>query len=91
MAHVLIAGRVHPAGMSLLDAVPGLEIESIEDPGAALPMEALKRADALLIRYGVITAAQVAQMPKLRVVSRHGVGCDNHGDADGAGAPNPAL
>ena len=77
MAHVLIAGRVHPAGLALLEAVPGLGIESIEDPGAALPMEALKRADALLIRYGVITAAQVADMPKLRVVSRHGVGCDN--------------
>jgi D-3-phosphoglycerate dehydrogenase / 2-oxoglutarate reductase len=77
MAHVLVAGRIHPAGIALLKAAPGLEIETIEDPGAALPMEALKRADALLIRYGVITANQVAEMPKLRVVSRHGVGCDN--------------
>lgn len=77
MPRVLVAGRIHAAGMALLEAEPGLEIEVLTDPGADLPMESLERADALLIRYGVLTAAQAARMPRLRVVSRHGVGCDN--------------
>ncbi|WP_323035584.1 hydroxyacid dehydrogenase [Pararhodobacter sp.] len=77
MAKVVIAGRIHPAGMALLEAEPGLEIDLILDPGAALPMARLADAEALLIRYGVLSATQAAAMPKLRVVSRHGVGCDN--------------
>lgn len=77
MARVLVAGKIHPSGMAVLQAEPGLEVEVIPDPGAALPMDRLREADALLIRYGVLTAEQAAMMPRLRVVSRHGVGCDN--------------
>ncbi len=77
MARVLVAGKIHPDGMAILQAEPGLKVETFDDPGATLPIESLVQADALLIRYGVITAEQAAQMPKLRVVSRHGVGCDN--------------
>ncbi len=77
MARVLVAGKIHPSGMALLQAEPGLEVEVIPDPGAALPMDRLREADALLIRYGVLGAEQAALMPRLRVVSRHGVGCDN--------------
>lgn len=83
MTRLVIAGKIHPDGMALLEAEPGLEIELFEDPGAHLPMESLSQADALLIRYGVITPEMAAGMPKLKVVSRHGVGCDN--------LPNDAL
>ncbi|MFO1176294.1 MAG: hydroxyacid dehydrogenase [Paracoccaceae bacterium] len=77
MARVLVAGKIHPSGMALLQAEPGLEVEVIADPGAALPMDRLREADALLIRYGVLRAEEAAMMSRLRVVSRHGVGCDN--------------
>lgn len=77
MTKVMIAGKIHPDGMDILKAEPGLEIEVFNDPGEALPMASLASADALLIRYGVVTAEQATQMPNLRVVSRHGVGCDN--------------
>ncbi|MCB2109534.1 MAG: hydroxyacid dehydrogenase [Defluviimonas sp.] len=77
MAQVVIAGRIHPAGMAILEAEPGLGIDAITDPGAALPPEKLAAADALLIRYGALTEEQAAAMPNLKVVSRHGVGCDN--------------
>lgn len=77
MANVLIAGRIHPAGMAILEAEPGLSITAVTDPGATLPADALAAADALLIRYGDLTEAQSAAMPNLKVVSRHGVGCDN--------------
>jgi D-3-phosphoglycerate dehydrogenase len=31
----------------------------------------------VLIRYGVLSEDDIAKMPDLRIVSRHGVGCDN--------------
>ncbi|MFY2823804.1 NAD(P)-dependent oxidoreductase [Ruegeria sp. MALMAid1280] len=77
MTKLVIAGKIHADGMALLEAEPELEIELFEDPGADLPMESLSTADALLIRYGVITPAMAEEMPNLKVVSRHGVGCDN--------------
>ncbi|MCP3972258.1 MAG: hydroxyacid dehydrogenase [Rhodobacteraceae bacterium] len=77
MPKLVVAGKIHPDGMAILQAEPGLEIELFSDPGAALPMQSLSSADALLIRYGVITPAMAEQMPGLRIVSRHGVGCDN--------------
>ncbi len=77
MAKVVVAGRIHASGMAVLRAEPGLQIEVVEDPGAALPPDLLRGADAVLIRYGVLAEADLAHMPGLRVVSRHGVGCDN--------------
>ncbi len=77
MTKLLIAGNIHADGLALLRAEPGLQIDIITDPGAALPMDKLSACDALLIRYGVVTADMAAQMPNLRIVSRHGVGCDN--------------
>ncbi len=77
MAKVLIAGKIHPKGLAILEAEDGLEIDMVTDPGADLPIEKLATADALLIRYGKISEAEAAQMPNLRLVSRHGVGCDN--------------
>lgn len=77
MAKVVVSGQIHPDGMAILTAEPGLEVEVFTDPGTPVPVESLASADALLIRYGVITPKQAENMPNLRVVSRHGVGCDN--------------
>ncbi len=77
MPKVVVSGKIHPDGVAILEAEPGLEIEVFTDPGAPMPAESLEAADALLIRYGVILEDQAARMSKLRIVSRHGVGCDN--------------
>ncbi len=77
MAKVVVSGQIHPDGMAILNAEPGLEVELFTDPGTPIPMDSLASADALLIRYGVVTAEHVEKMPNLQVVSRHGVGCDN--------------
>lgn len=77
MTRVVVSGKIHPDGMAILEAAPDLEIEVFPDPGAPVPPAALERADALLIRYGVISEEQGARMGNLRLVSRHGVGVDN--------------
>lgn len=77
MRKVLVAGRIHADGMALLEAEADLEVTVLEDPGGAIPADRLAEADALLIRYGKLTEADVTRMPALKVVSRHGVGYDN--------------
>jgi D-3-phosphoglycerate dehydrogenase len=77
MPRLLIAGQIYPAGMAVLDAEEGLEYEVIADPAADLTSDQLTNADALLIRSGVLTEELATRMDKLRIVSRHGVGCDN--------------
>lgn len=77
MTKVVISGKIHSDGLAILENEPGLEIEMFTDPGEPVPSETLESADVLLIRYGVISEEQAAKMKKLRLVSRHGVGCDN--------------
>lgn len=77
MQHVLVVGQIHEAGMEILRNYGGLTIDVITDPGADIPVEKVEASDAVLIRYGILTEAQIENAERLRVVSRHGVGCDN--------------
>ena len=76
MPHVLVAGKLHPAGSALLEVAPGVtftHVEEISEPSYA-PL--IGQADALVIRTQPLSAATVAAAPRLQIVSRHGVGYD---------------
>ena len=77
MQRVLVIGQIHEAGLKILNDYKGLDVEVITDPGADIPVVKIEEADALLIRYGVLSEADIENAEHLRVVSRHGVGCDN--------------
>ena len=77
MKHVLVVGQIHEAGMEILQNHGDLAVDVITDPGADIPVEKVAAADAVLIRYGVLTEAHIENARRLKVVSRHGVGCDN--------------
>lgn len=77
MKRVLIVGKIHEAGLALLRDHGGLEIEEITDPDAPMPVDKLEQSDALLIRTGDLSEDDIRHADRLRVVSRHGVGCDN--------------
>jgi len=76
MPHVLIAGRIHDAGLDVLRSAPDLTFEMVDEVSTESFAPLIPRADALLIRSQPLPAAVVAQAPKLRIVSRHGVGYD---------------
>jgi D-3-phosphoglycerate dehydrogenase len=63
--------------MAILQNHGDLTVDVITDPGADIPVDKVEAADAVLIRYGVLTEAHIENATRLRVVSRHGVGCDN--------------
>lgn len=77
MNRVLVVGKIHEAALTLLNEYKGLTTEVITDPGASIPRGKIEESDALLIRYGVLSPADIENAKRLRVVSRHGVGCDN--------------
>lgn len=77
MPHVLVAGRIHEAGIGVLRSAPGVTFEVVEEVSTDAYAPRIPGADALLIRTQPLPASIVAGAPKLRIVSRHGVGYDS--------------
>lgn len=73
---VLIAGKVHPAGAEVLRQRRGVAVDLVEAVTTEAYRPFLPSADAILIRTQPMTAAEISLAPKLKVVSRHGVGYD---------------
>jgi D-3-phosphoglycerate dehydrogenase len=76
MPHVLVAGKIHGDGLALLRAAPGVSHEVVEEVSLEAYAPRLPAADALLIRTQPLPAALIAAAPRLKIVSRHGVGYD---------------
>lgn len=78
MPHILVAGKLHPAGLELLEQAKaqGFTHEYVEEISEPSYAPLIDMADALVIRTQPMSAATVARGTKLKVVSRHGVGYD---------------
>ena len=76
MPHVLVAGKLHPSGLALLDAAAGVTWDYVEDISEESYAPLIGKADGLVIRTQPMTAATVARADRLKIVSRHGVGYD---------------
>ena len=74
---ILVSDRaIDPAGLDLLREVAELDfLESYAAPEAFAAKVAA--GDAIFCRNGVIDASVIDAAPKLKIVSRHGVGYDN--------------
>ncbi|WP_434291032.1 hydroxyacid dehydrogenase [Celeribacter sp. SCSIO 80788] len=79
MPHLLVAGKLHPAGEALLRSLParGVSVEYVEEVSEPSYAGLIHKADALVIRTQPLSAETIAKAPALKVVSRHGVGYDS--------------
>lgn len=77
MKNVTIIGKLHPAGLAILQRHGGLRLSAFSDPAVPIPAAAIRDAHGLLVRTGMLTEADIRDAAQLQVVSRHGVGCDN--------------
>lgn len=77
MPHVLVAGKLHPSGIALLDSAPSLTYDYVEEVSEPSYAPLVGKADGLVIRTQPLSSRTVAQAPNLRIVSRHGVGYDS--------------
>ncbi len=73
---VLVAGKIHAAGIDLLRRRPDVTVDFVEAVTTDAYRPRLTDAHAILIRTQPMTAADIARAPELQIVSRHGVGYD---------------
>ncbi len=77
MPHVLVVGRIHNAGLAVLRSRPGLTFHMMLSTTEPEIIAQAPDADAILVRTARLSAATLDAAPRLRIVSRHGVGYDN--------------
>jgi D-3-phosphoglycerate dehydrogenase len=76
MPHILVAGKLHAAGIDRLQQAKGFTFTHVEEVSVDSYLPHLPGADAVVIRTQPMTAEAIATAPQLRIVSRHGVGYD---------------
>lgn len=76
MAHILVAGKIHGAGIDILDAEPGVTFDYVEEVSERSYAPLIGGADALVLRTQPLSAGILSAAARLKVVSRHGVGHD---------------
>lgn len=76
MQHILVAGRLHQAGVDLLKSTGGITFKLVDEISLDSYGPHVGEADGLLLRTQPLTAELIAKAPKLKIVSRHGVGYD---------------
>ncbi len=76
MAHILIAGKLHPAGLERLKQAKDVTFTLVEEVSVESYLPHMAEADAVVLRTQPMTAEVIAAAPKLKIVSRHGVGYD---------------
>ncbi len=78
MARILVTDTLAPQGLEILEAAPRSEVDYRPGLSPGELLEAVRDADALVIRSGTkVTADVVAAADKLRVIGRAGIGVDN--------------
>lgn len=77
MKKVTVIGQLHQAGRDILFGHDGLDVVEYTDASQPVPRSAITQAQGLLLRTGDLTDDDIKDARDLRVVSRHGVGCDN--------------
>ncbi len=77
MKRILVQGPLHASARETLGARGDIEIEMRENLNAETLAGALADIDALILRLTPLTGAAIAAAPKLKVVSRLGVGYDH--------------
>jgi len=76
MTHILVAGRIHEAGLDLLRNASGVTLDLVDEVSMESYVPFVETADAILIRTQPLPEPVIAKAKKLKFVSRHGVGYD---------------
>ncbi len=78
MFRILITDNLAPAGLKILQATPGIEVDNRSGLKPLEVREAMKSADGIIIRSGTeLTPELLEGQSRLKVIVRAGVGVDN--------------
>lgn len=74
--HLLVAGNIHEAGLKLLKEQSDVTYDYVADVTYESYAALMPNADGLVVRTQPVRAETIASAPRLKIVSRHGVGYD---------------
>lgn len=74
--HLLVAGTIHEAGLRLLESQDDVTYDYVADLAYNSYAALMPKADGLVVRTQPVRAETIASAPRLKIVSRHGVGYD---------------
>ena len=77
MKKILIIKKIHDSGLQLLDSRKDFSYEIVENIENNFLKNKLKNCDAISLRTSKFTKELIELSPKLKIISRHGVGYDN--------------
>ncbi len=77
MTKVLVIDPIHEDGLALLRARPDVALVHLPEPTEETVAEHMADAEVLILRGRTLAPGHFAQAQRLKLVSRHGVGCDN--------------
>jgi D-3-phosphoglycerate dehydrogenase len=79
MTHLLVAGKLHPTGEKMIEALRsnGTRVTYVQEVSEESYAPFIGDADALVIRTQPLSAKTIEKAKRLKVVSRHGVGYDS--------------
>ena len=76
MPHILVAGKLHAAGLERLKDAKDMTFTLVDEVSLESYLPHVGAADAVVLRTQPMTADVIAAAPSLKIVSRHGVGYD---------------
>src|SRR5262245_51453233 len=74
---VIVIQPIHAEGMKILHAREDLEVIVPDNPDPSTWSNFLPGTEALCVRLTKIPRSLIEAAPDLKIISRHGVGCDN--------------
>ena len=77
MPKVIIHDAIDGAGIAELERRAGLEIRTVARDDREALIQEIVDADGMILRYLPLDGAALAAAGRLKVIARHGVGCDN--------------
>jgi D-3-phosphoglycerate dehydrogenase len=75
MLNVLVTGKILPQGFDILNSFAKVTV--IEEPTYEKIAQVISSMDAILHKIGKLPAELIELAPKLKIISRHGVGLDD--------------
>ena len=77
MPKIAIVKSIHPSAINLLEKKSNFKFELIEDLSKENLIKKLPEFDAITLKTTKIDSEIINKCKKLKIISRHGVGCDN--------------
>lgn len=77
MKRVLVVAPIHADGLQLLRTRADVEVQVLEDTSIEAISKAMPGANAITVRLADLPSELLALADDLRIVAKHGVGCDN--------------